>query len=112
MRLSDLLHCRVLDRDGQDMGSVDDVRLVQDAPVNAGFDAGLRLDGLVVGRGGLGIRLGYHRAGVRAPWVLRRLFTRLEHRAHFVKFEDVEGWDDGVVRLRVGQAEVPQLTEI
>jgi hypothetical protein len=112
MRLSDLLHCRVVDADGRSLGSIDDVRLVQDGPVNAGFDAGLRVDGLVVGRGALGLRLGYHRADVQAPWLLRVLFTRLERRAHFVPFDDVATWGDDTVRLRTREADLTRLTDL
>ena len=70
MRIGELLHSTVVDADGKRLGSIDDVRLVQDGPYLEGFGAALRVDGLVVGRGGLAVRLGYHRHGVRGPALL------------------------------------------
>ncbi|MFI5734929.1 hypothetical protein ACIA49_32750 [Kribbella sp. NPDC051587] len=49
MRLNELLGRSVLDRDGQRIGGVADVRLVQDGPLPAGgSQAALRVDGLIV----------------------------------------------------------------
>jgi hypothetical protein len=112
MRLSDLLHSTAVDADGREVGSVEDVRLVQDGPVVANFGAALRVEGLVVGRGALGIRLGYTRNGVKGPWLLKTIFTALESRARYVRWEDVESYDDGVVRLRTTADRLPRLTEI
>ena len=72
MRLSDLLHAEVFDEAGAAVGHVHDVRLVQDGPVTAGFDAALRVEGLIVGRGAVANRLGYGR-GTRGPWMIRTL---------------------------------------
>lgn len=111
MRLSDLLHSTVVDADGNELGSIDDVRLVQDGPVLANFGAALRVDGLVVGRGAVGLRLGYHRAGVHGPWLLKRIFTAFERRARFVAWEQVREWDGGAVRLHVRSDDLPRLTD-
>ena len=51
--ISDLLRSKVVDAYGQDLGSVNDVRLVQDGPALEGFGAALRIDGLIVGAGAL-----------------------------------------------------------
>jgi hypothetical protein len=112
MRLSDLLHSTVVDASGTELGSVDDVRLVQDGPAMANFDAALRVEGLVVGRGAVGLRLGYHRAGVKGPWLLRRLFTRIERRARYVSWADVASWEADLVTLRIGGNSLPRLTEM
>jgi sporulation protein YlmC with PRC-barrel domain len=112
MRLSDLLHSRVVDAQGADLGSVDDVRLVQDGPVIANFGAALRVDALIVGRGAIGLRLGYHRAGVKGPWLLKTLFTRLERRAYFVEWDEVDSLEQDVVRLRVAASDLPRVTDV
>ena len=101
MRLSELLHRDVLDADGQPMGSVDDVRVVQDGPILGGFGAALRLDGLVVGRGGWGVRLGFHRSKVKGPAPLRAFFSMIERRAAFVPLDAVDDIDANPLRLRV-----------
>jgi hypothetical protein len=102
VRLSDLLRCTVHDQDGHELGRVTDVRIVQDGPIVAGLQAAFRVDALVVGRGGLADRLGYVRARVRGPWLLRALFTRLEQQAQIVAAQDVVSWDisSGIVHVR------------
>jgi hypothetical protein len=102
--LSDLLRSSVVDIDGQQMGTVKDVRVVQDGPLGAGFDASLRVDGVVVGAGSLAVRLGYHRHGVNGPALLRLLFGMLERRAVFVPWDRVEHWDGSTVTLTCATA--------
>lgn len=92
MRLSDVLGCDVVDRDGRHLGRVSDVRAVQDGPLH-GPQAAVRVDALLVGRGGFAERLGYIRGRVQGPWMLQQLFERLESRARFVAVGDVESWD-------------------
>jgi hypothetical protein len=100
-RLSELLHEPVFDAELRPVGRVHDVRLVQDGPLQGGpgGDAAFRVDGLVVGKSGLGVRLGFHRANVQGPLPLKLLFTWLEQRAHYVKWDQVEAWDDSGIRL-------------
>ena len=105
--LSELLRSEVVDSDGRKLGSVDDVRLVQDGPILPGFGAALRVDGLVVGAGSLAVRLGYHRQRVKGPALLEAIFGRLERRAHFVPWELVAEWDGSVVRLGRPVSDVP-----
>ena len=111
MRLSELLHSDVFDDHGGCLGSVEDVRLVQDGPLLPGGDAALRIDALVIGRAGLGLRLGYVRTNVRGPWLLKVLFHGLAGRASYVEWSEVEAWDDGKVRLRPG-AHVQKLRDV
>lgn len=92
MRLSEVLGCAVVDRDGRHVGHISDVRAVQDGPL-LGPQAAFRVDALLVGRGGFAERLGYIRGRVRGPWLLRQLFERLEARAAFIAVADVETWD-------------------
>ena len=54
-----------------------DVRLVQDGPPDAGVDARLRVDGLIVGHGRFPQRSGLLRHEVHGPWLLRAVARRL-----------------------------------
>jgi len=96
MRLSDLLHSAVVDDRGNAYGSVDDVRLVQDGPL-LGANAAFRVDGIVVGSGALGVRLGFLRGSTRGPLPLSALFRRLEARARYVPWDQVISYDDNRV---------------
>ena len=89
MLMSDVLGKSVLDGDGRKLGEVTDVRLVQDGPYIEGFGQALRVDALVVGRGGIAERLGYVRGGVRGPWALRVLASAMEGRAWLIPWTDL-----------------------
>ena len=106
MRLSELLHAVVIDADGMELGSVDDVRLVQDGPLLLPFGAALRVEGLVVGHRGVGTRLGFGRRDVTGPWLLRKIFGALARQARYAPWELVETFQDGVVRLRVPRSQL------
>ncbi len=106
MRLSELLHRRVTDAEGRDLGTVEDVLVVQDGPLHAGYDAVYRVQGFVVGKGTLGIRLGFERAQVKGPWPLKAFFHLLERRARYVAWDQVESLDRGKVRLAVSRDEL------
>lgn len=108
MRLSDLLGSRVVDENGADLGRVRDVRLVQDGPLQGAFGAALRVDGVVAARTALGMRLGFHRAGVKGPWVLKAALGAIErHWAVYVSWDVVESWDGDTLRLGVGGHDLP-----
>lgn len=104
MYLSDLMHSTVIDNEGTRLGTVEDVRIVQDGPLLLPFGAAFRVDGLMVGRHSIGTRLGYNREGIRGPWILRTIFTALERRARFIPWEAVTDWDGTTVRI-AGPAE-------
>jgi len=101
LRLSDLLECRVYDRHGVDLGRVSDVRVVQDGAILAGVQARFRVDALLVGRGGVGERLGFIRGRVRGPWLLKVLFTRLERHAKYIAVADIADWNVDQRALRL-----------
>jgi len=107
VRASDLLRYCVVEHDGTKVGTVTDLRVVQDGPIR-GTQASFRVEALVVGRAGIAERLGYIRSRVRGPWILKVLCTRLERRAHVVDVADIEEWDEehGTLRLRVGRTRV------
>ncbi|MCU1358186.1 MAG: PRC-barrel domain containing protein [Acidimicrobiales bacterium] len=99
MRLSDLLGAEVVDRDGRSLGRVRDVRLVQDGPIQGTFGAGLRIEGLVVGRVAVASRLGYDREGVEAPWLVARIARVLSRDSRHVPWSDVVRVADRRVEL-------------
>ena len=110
MRLSELLQYTVVDAAGTTIGTVSDVRLVQDGPYVEGFGAGLRVEGLVAGPGKLGERLGYHRGGVGGPWILQVIFRSLERRGRYVTWDKVDRIDGDVIHLTVTAAELEPFT--
>ena len=108
MLMSDVMGSTVVDAGGKRLGQVTDVRLVQDGPYIEGFGSALRVDALVVGRGGIASRLGYVRGGVRGPLALRLIAGALEGRAKLVSWTDVEMTADGFT-VRRKRAELPRL---
>jgi hypothetical protein len=102
MRISDLLASDVHQADGTRVGQVHEVRVVQDGPLVNGLQAAFRIDAVIVGRGSLGVRLGYHADHVRGPWLLNMLFRRTKHRLREISMSDVARWDDDqrVLHLR------------
>jgi len=102
MRLSELLDRPVVDAAGRRLGKVRDVRLVQDGPIMSGTQAAMRVDGVVVSRGWRGVRLGYLRAEVRGPWLLRAIFGRLERAARTIPLRDLAWNDEGPLRVTAG----------
>ena len=100
MQISDVMGRRVADADGARVGKVADVRLLQDGPFVEGFGNTLRVDALVVGRGGVASRLGYVRGGVRGPWLLKVVAAALEGRAFLVPWTDLQDTDDGFTTSR------------
>jgi hypothetical protein len=111
MLISELLRSHVVDADGRDLGSVNDVRLIQDGPVIDGFGAALRVDGLVVGAGSIAVRLGYHRHRIKGPALLSAILGALERRARFVAWEQVASWDGSTVRLHRKAADVASVRQ-
>jgi sporulation protein YlmC with PRC-barrel domain len=109
MRLSELVGRQVVANDGTALGRVVDVRLVQDGPLLDSVRAAFRVEALIVGRRALAVRLGYGRADIQGPWLLKVLLLRLAQRAHVVPFDDVEAVDDDAIRLKTPAASVPKL---
>jgi sporulation protein YlmC with PRC-barrel domain len=101
MRFSDLLRSTVIDAEGQEVGEVHDARFVKDGPVQGAFGPGYRFQGLVVGKRSFGARLGFDRASVKGPWLLKKLFQKLHADARFVDWSAIDSIEDGKVRLKV-----------
>jgi sporulation protein YlmC with PRC-barrel domain len=89
MRLSDLLHCEVIDEEQRKIGRVHEVRAVQDGPLQGAFGAALRVEGLIVGRGSVGTRLGLDRKDVKALAVVRLIFEGLRGERLFVRWNRI-----------------------
>lgn len=101
MRLSELIGSEVVDARGRHLGRVLDVDAVQDGPLVEGFGALPRVTRLVVGRRGFLHRLGYDRAEMQGPWLLRAVFSRLARgQRDEVPWEAVESWGGRTVALR------------
>ncbi len=102
MRLSELLGRRVIDSDGRDFGRVHDVRLRGPglgSPDAAIGSPAFRVDGLIVGSGGFADRLGFDRAGVRAPALVRVIATMFLRRSRFVPWNRVRALPAGRVTI-------------
>lgn len=106
MRLSELLGAEVFASDGHRVGRVHDVRLVQDGPITGTWGAAFRVDGLVVGPGSLGVRLGVHRRR-GGPWLVKALFAH--RRPGFVAWQRVQGVEPGERVTLAEGAEVGEL---
>src|SRR5207248_1432503 len=103
MRLSDLVGAEVLDERGRSIGHVQDVRMIQDGPIQGAFGAALRLQGFVVGRPKLGARLGLDRAGVKGPWLLKAFFGWLRTDL-YAGWDRVRSIEEGRIRIRGTEA--------
>lgn len=117
MRLSELLGRRVIDGEGRDVGRVHDVRLcgpgVGTIEVAVGSPA-FRVQGLIVGSGGLVDRLGFDRAGVSAPALVRVIATALLRRSVFVPWDRVAHLGDDRIDITGSGRDLepaPPLTE-
>ena len=102
MRLSELFGRPVIDAGGTRVGTVKDVRLIQDGPYLEGFGYQFRVEGILVGDGALAVRLGMARAKVKGPWLLTAFFRRFEHRARYIDWHEVATNDAEQVRLKPG----------
>jgi hypothetical protein len=109
--ISDVMGVEAVDADGRRLGKVTDVRLVQDGPWIEGFGNALRVDSLVIGRGGIASRLGYVRGGVRGPWLLRVVASALEGEAWHVPWTDISVRDGGLT-VRRGRTELDRLRDV
>ena len=104
MRLSDVIGCEVVDVDGESVGKVHDVVLVQDGPLQGSWGAALRLESLMVGTGSIGTRLGVDRPGARKPWIVAAVFAR--RRRHEVPWTRVANHEPGRIVLTCTRADL------
>ena len=107
MRLSELLGAEVINERGHSPGRVRDVRLVQDGPPLGGLDASLRLDGLIVGRGAFGVRLGYERSNMKGPLLVRLVLGWLHDDGGYVDWSRVSAVEPGRIRITGSADDLP-----
>jgi hypothetical protein len=112
MKLSELLGAEVFDVSGRALGKVHDVRVVQDGPVVTPFGASLRVEGLVVGKGWLGERFGFHRSTVHGPWMLKAFFEWRHRDARFVPWEAVAEVTPDGIRIDLGADELAEVEKL
>ena len=108
MILSDLLSAEVVDASGRAAGRVHDVRLVQDGPSVGGLDAGLRVEGLIVGRRAFGARFGYERSAMKAPLLVRLVFGWLGHDGRWVDWSRISALEPGRITISGSAADLPK----
>ena len=64
LRVALLFGRAAVDADGRPIGRVHDVRLRRDGPIIPGFGPGLRVEGIIIGRGSIANRLGLDRPDI------------------------------------------------
>ena len=95
MRITDLIGKPVFAADGASLGKVHDVRLVRESPY--GEAGALRVDGIIAGRGGIAVRLGYASSDLTGPWLLTTLLGRMARHAVFVPWSGLSVQDGRLV---------------
>lgn len=103
MRASELLGLPVRSTGGALLGTVVDVRLVQQGRLKGSRDA-LRIEGFVVGRHRITARLGYDRYERPGPALVRRISRWLNRHNGYLSWEQVD-LDGDVVRATVDALE-------
>jgi hypothetical protein len=111
MRLNELLGRSVVDRQGERIGGVADVRLVQDGPLPAGGgQAALRVDGLIVVERHVTQLFGYERHV--GPALLRALVHSRLGEVWYLPWQDIARITDDSVELSTGRADLKPLEEL
>jgi sporulation protein YlmC with PRC-barrel domain len=110
MRLNELLGHRVFDADGNELGGVTDVRLVQDGPLLLSMQRALRVDGLIVVENRTTRLFGYERR-VR-PELLRRLVHWRLGDAWYLPWDQVDQISAGTVTTTSRRNDLRPLEEI
>ncbi|TDU88094.1 hypothetical protein EV138_1634 [Kribbella voronezhensis] len=104
MRLSELLGVRVVGAHGNNIGTVADVRLVQDGPLQQSKQAALRVDGLIVVERRVTRLFGYERHV--GPALLRRIIHSRLGAVRYLPWQDIEHLSPDVVRCRSAELQL------
>jgi sporulation protein YlmC with PRC-barrel domain len=108
MRAGDLIGRPVEGPDGERLGTVLDIRVVQDGPMLGAY-AALRVDGLVVGTRDFASRLGYDRTGVEGPKIVSVLVHALMRGNCYLPWSQVDEIGDVIRSSAAELAEVPRI---
>lgn len=95
VRASDILGKEAWHESGVKLGIVHDIRAVQEKPF--GSTGALRVTGIVVGRGSVGVRLGYGSPEQTGPALLHAIFGRRARHARHIPWHEVHIEADRVV---------------
>ena len=95
MRATDILGKQAWHDSGVKLGIVHDIRAVQEQPF--GSAGALRVTGIVVGRGSVGVRLGYGSPEQRGPALLNAIFGRRARHAKHIPWHELRIEADRVV---------------
>lgn len=110
MRLTDLLGRRVIDADGNEIGGVADVRLVQDGPLQPSMRAAYRVDGLIVVEKHATQLFGYERHV--GPALLRWLVHRHLGDVWYLPWADVARISETQVEIHATRHELLPLEQM
>ncbi|MFC6159474.1 PRC-barrel domain-containing protein [Kribbella jiaozuonensis] len=110
MRLNELLGRRVFDADGNEIGGVADVRLVQDGPLLMSMQRALRVDGLIVVENRATRLFGYERHV--GPELLRRLVHARLGSVWYLPWNEVEAITDNTVTTTSRRDDLRPLEEM
>lgn len=111
-RLSDLIGSEVHTMDGTHVAPVGDVRLRLDGPATDVIVQSMILDGLIVGLGSIGDRLGFRLPrGPKRPFAVNRLFRALAHEARVVPWTAVRRLEARAIYVDCGPEELAALAE-
>ena len=110
MRASELLGLTVVDETGNELGTVADIRLVQDGPMIGSYGASFRLEGLVVVRRRHVRLLGYERDV--GPRLMKSAVRHLTGEVRFADWDRVRHIDDERVTAEVPPDGLPHLHEL
>ena len=110
MRLSDLLGRDVVDANGDVIGHVADVRLVQDGPRQPSMQAALRIDGLIIVEKRTTRLLGYERHV--GPALIRWLVHRHLGEVWYAPWAEVDQLTNGQIEIRTGRPDLQQLEDL
>jgi hypothetical protein len=110
IRTSEILGVRVIDRDGQHVGKVHDIRVKRDGPVIGQFGPAYRVRTLIVGAAAVGARLGYGTGDVKGPWLVQRLFRRMHGDGVMVDWSLIASRSSSEIRINVPRSELPRVT--
>jgi hypothetical protein len=81
--------------------------LVREGPEQGLFGPGYVLHGLLIGPASIGDRLGFDRATLHGPWMLKRLFVWMHRNARLVDWALIESMGEGEVRINVSRDRLP-----